>query len=236
MEQIRSFELKSSQYVLTLVCFPDFPFEKLLSDVREKFRRSAKFFRNGQMAISFGGRELTDEQKRRIIDAITESCQLDITCVIESSGNEEREAELIARNINETAENTAALITHSLKNGQRLTFGRTVVILGDVAPGAEVISDGCIVVLGIAMGILRAGASGDEHTFISGTVLKPFELSIASHKAVSGIRKVQIDREYAPDPQVAFLKDDGHIGFLPVTGSLFDEILHPRKIEKGKEE
>ncbi len=228
MENITSFELKSNQYVLTLVCFPGFPFGKLLQDVREKFQRSAKFFRNGQMAVSFTGRELTEDEKRQIVQAITESCQLDITCVIEASGNEEKEAELIARNINETAENTAALVTHSLRNGQRLTFGRTVVILGDVQPGAEVISDGSVIVLGIAMGILRAGASGNEHTFITGTVLKPFELSISGRKAVSGIRKTQIDREYAPDPKVAYLKE-GHISIDPLTGNLFDEILHPKK-------
>lgn len=228
MERITSFELKSNQYVLTLVCFPDVPFGKLLEDVREKFRRSAKFFRNGQMAVSFTGRsDLSEDMKRQLVSAITESCQLDITCVIEASGNEEKEAELIARNINETAENTASLVTHSLRNGQSLSFGRTVVILGDVAPGAEVVSDGSVIVLGIAMGILRAGASGNDHTFVAGTVLKPFELSIGSHKAVSGIRKMGIDREYAPDPKIACLQD-GHISILPLTGNLFDEILHKK--------
>ena len=102
-------------------------------------------------------------------------------------------------------------------------------ILGDVQPGAEVVSDGSIVVLGIAMGILRAGASGNEHSFISGTVLKPFEISIAGHRAVSGIRKTEIDREYAPDPKVACLRE-GHISLEPLSGDLFDAILHGKKL------
>ena len=102
-------------------------------------------------------------------------------------------------------------------------------ILGDVQPGAEVVSDGSVVVLGIAMGILRAGASGNEHSFISGTVLKPFEISIAGHRAVSGIRKTEIDREYAPDPKVACLRE-GHISLEPLSGDLFDAILHGKKL------
>lgn len=228
-----SFELKSNQYVLTLVCSPDVPIEQLLEDVREKFRRSAKFFRGGQMAVRFQGRELTDDEQRKIIHAITESCQLDITCIIEEHEKEqEKEAELIAKNINDTARNTAVLVTHSLRNGQRLTFGRTVVILGDVQPGAEVVSDGSIVVLGIAMGILRAGVSGDPHTFIYGTVLKPLEISVAGHRAVSGIRKSAIDRDYAPDPKVACLRD-GHISLEPLSGDIFEAVLGGAKLPGG---
>lgn len=225
-----SFELKSNQYVLTLVCSPDAPFEKLLTDVRDKFRRSAKFFRGGQMAVRFQGRELTDDEQRQVISAITESCQLDITCIIEAhSEDEEKEAQLIAKSINDTADNTAVLVPHSLRNGQRLSFGRTVVILGDVQPGAEVVSDGSIVVMGIAMGILRAGSSGDMRTFVYGTVLKPLEIAVAGHRAVSGIRKNTIDHDYAPDPRIACLKD-GHISLEPAAGNIFEAVLKGGKL------
>ena len=78
-----SFELKSNQYVLTLLCTSDVPFETLLEDVRDKFRKSAKFFKNGQMAVRFQGRELSDEEQRLLVKAITDSCQLDITCIID---------------------------------------------------------------------------------------------------------------------------------------------------------
>ena len=65
-----SIELKSNKYVLTLVMDPDVPFERILSDVSDKFRRSARFFRNGQMALEFSGRELEEGQKRKVIDAL----------------------------------------------------------------------------------------------------------------------------------------------------------------------
>ena len=87
-----SFELKSNQYVLTLLCAPDVPFETLLEDVRDKFRKSAKFFKNGQMAVRFQGRVLSDEEQRLLVKAITDSCQLDITCIIdEDASQQERE-------------------------------------------------------------------------------------------------------------------------------------------------
>ena len=59
--QNSSIELKSSQYVLTLVMDPSVPFEKILADVKEKFTSSARFFRGAQMAlglICFQGRPL----------------------------------------------------------------------------------------------------------------------------------------------------------------------------------
>lgn len=223
--QKRSFELKSNKYVLTLVMEKDVPFDKLLGDIRDKFIRSAKFFRGGQMAVSFKGRALSFDEERQIVDAITESCQLDITCIIDSSHPqlEEHEGSLIARSIQENAESTAVLIPHSLKAGEKRAFGRTVVVLGDVQPGAEITTDGSIAVLGVAMGTLRAGISGDENAFITAMVLKPSELSLASHRAVSGIRKTSIDHDYAPDPQIAYL-EDGHIRMEAVTGGIFEQL------------
>ena len=73
-----SFELKSNKYVLTLILNPSVPYQKMVSDIAAKFRRSARFFRGGQMAVQFRGRELTEVQETEIVDAITQNCQLDI--------------------------------------------------------------------------------------------------------------------------------------------------------------
>ena len=43
----------------------------------------------------------------------------------------------------------------------------SIVVLGDVNPGAKIIAKGNIVVLGSLRGNAYAGAAGDEHTFVA---------------------------------------------------------------------
>ena len=152
-----SFELKSNKYVLTLILNPSVPYQKMVSDIAAKFRRSARFFRGGQMAVQFRGRELTEVQETEIVDAITQNCQLDITCIIESDPDkEEQQKEAIVRAMTSVRENsyakepTAALVTRSLAAGERYSSLRPVVLLGDLQPGAEIISAGSILIWGTA--------------------------------------------------------------------------------------
>ena len=235
-----SIELKSNKYVLTLVMDPDVPFERILSDVSDKFRRSARFFRNGQMALEFSGRELEEGQKRKVIDAITSSCGLDIICVIEEDAEKEAlqyqaivAALADAPASDEEKAETAQVLTGSLKNGERYSSDRSILLLGNLEPGAELNSNGSIIVCGTAMGTIRAGVSGNEHVCVSALVLKPAVLEICSHRSVSGIRKRELDASYAPDPQVAVI-EGGHLKIEPVSASAWEHLLARRSA--GEEE
>ena len=235
-----SFELKSNKYVLTLILNPSVPYQKMVSDIAAKFRRSARFFRGGQMAVQFRGRELTEVQETEIVDAITQNCQLDITCIIESDPDkEEQQKEAIVRAMTSVRENsyakepTAALVTRSLAAGERYSSLRPVVLLGDLQPGAEIISAGSILIWGTAMGVVRAGSEGDDTAFAAALVLKPSELSIASHRAVSAIRKKEITDDYPEKATVASVSD-GHLKFEAVSAGAFRHLF--RKAERTEEE
>lgn len=55
--------IKSNAYGLILYLDPQLPFERLREDVERKFARSARFFRGAQMALTFRGRELTEDEE-----------------------------------------------------------------------------------------------------------------------------------------------------------------------------
>ena len=95
--QNSSIELKSSQYVLTLVMDPSVPFEKILADVKEKFTSSARFFRGAQMALEFKGRLLPEQEQSAVAYAITQSCGLDIICILEKDEELEAARQMIIR-------------------------------------------------------------------------------------------------------------------------------------------
>ena len=64
----QSVMIKSNKYGINLVLDPNIPFVELLKDVIEKFKASEKFFKNAELAISFEGRKLSEEEENRIID------------------------------------------------------------------------------------------------------------------------------------------------------------------------
>ena len=243
--QNSSIELKSSQYVLTLVMDPSVPFEKILADVKEKFTSSARFFRGAQMALEFKGRLLPEQEQSAVAYAITQSCGLDIICILEK--DEELEAAqyraitqaLKNRPADSMTQSTAGgengksaaesgkpdqdliagadLYRGTVKNGQKVLSDRSILILGDVEPLGEVSCSGSIFVAGCALGTLRAGLGGDAYSFAAALVLKPQVLEVCSHKGVSGIRKKTMDDSYSVYPQAAAV-EDGHLKLTTISG------------------
>ena len=68
----------------------------------------------------------------------------------------------------------------SLRSGQKIEFEGSLVILGDVNAGAEVIAEDNIVVLGALRGLAHAGARGNKEAIISCGVLDAPQLRIAN--------------------------------------------------------
>ena len=143
----------------------ELPFEELREKVCEKFRSSADFLGEAQIALSFEGRRLSDEEQLILVDCITENSSLDIVCVIDD--NAEREA-YFSRTLEEKLmalnSNTGQFYKGTLRSGQVLEFDTSIVILGDVNAGAQVVSAGNVVILGKLLGNVYAGASGRENS------------------------------------------------------------------------
>lgn len=70
-------------------------------------------------------------------------------------------------------------IHHTLRSGQSVRYEGSVVIIGDVNPGAEVIAGGDIVVMGALRGMAHAGAAGDVTAIVAAQWLEPTQLRIA---------------------------------------------------------
>lgn len=76
---------------------------------------------------------------------------------------------------------TNALFTQrTIRSGQRLRYESSVVILGDVNPGAEVIAGGSVVVWGALRGTVHAGYPGNEEAVVCALVLEPVQLRIGT--------------------------------------------------------
>ena len=68
----------------------------------------------------------------------------------------------------------------SLRSGQKIEFEGSLVILGDVNDGAEVIAGENIVVLGALRGLAHAGAKGNKYAIIASSSIEAMQLRIAN--------------------------------------------------------
>ena len=68
----------------------------------------------------------------------------------------------------------------SLRSGQRIVEDRSIVVIGDVNAGAEVIATDNIVVLGTLRGLAHAGAKGNKKAIIAAGRLDTAQMRIAN--------------------------------------------------------
>lgn len=228
--------LKSNRYGINLVLDDKIPFKELLSAILEKFKESEKFFKNADMAISFEGRDLSNEEQYTIIDEICKHTSVNILCIIDN--NKEKEAlvhQEIERMLNAASAeadnnsgNTGQFFKGTLRSGQMMESATSLVIIGDVNPGAKVVACGNIVVLGELKGTAYAGANGNEHSFVAALNMDPMQIRIADAIGRSADRgawsfKGRKKNIVQPEPQVARIVD-GNISIEPITKGLLNNI------------
>jgi septum site-determining protein MinC len=71
------------------------------------------------------------------------------------------------------------VIARTLRGGQEVVHNGSVVIFGDVNPGAEVIAGGDIIIHGACRGVAHAGAYGNTEATITANTLVASQLRIA---------------------------------------------------------
>lgn len=67
----------------------------------------------------------------------------------------------------------------SLRSGQKIEFEGSLVIIGDVNAGAEVLAEDNVVVLGILRGMAHAGAKGNKEAIIAAASIESAQIRIA---------------------------------------------------------
>ena len=78
-----------------------------------------------------------------------------------------------------TDEYGALLVQKTLRSGQSITHDGSVIVIGDVNPGAEVIAGGNVIVMGSVRGVVHAGVHGNTDATVTAFRLIPTQLRIA---------------------------------------------------------
>lgn len=182
----------------------EIPFNKLKEKVCEKFKASANFLGDAQIALSFQGRTISDSEQLELVECITKNSRLDVVCIIDDDA--EREAyfnKTLEEKLMSINSNTGQFYKGTLRSGQVLEFDTSIVILGDINAGAQVVSAGNVVVLGKLLGNVYAGASGRNNSFVVALQMYPTQIRIGDVIARSPDERRKIETE----AKIAFSQD-----------------------------
>ena len=101
--------------------------------------------------------------------------------------------------------NTSETTFHkgSLRSGQKIEVDGSLVVIGDVNSGAEVIAADNIIVLGTLRGLAHAGAKGNKEAIIATSMLDAVQLRISNI-----VREIDKDVESAKAQAYIYVSDD----------------------------
>ena len=172
--------IKGNKSGIVLVLDKDLDFAVLKKDIAEKFKETSKFLGKANMAISFEGRTLSDQQQQEILDIISDNSELKITSVVDKNQKrEEVSKKSVEEKLTELNSNAGQFYKGNLRSGQVLEVETSVVVIGDVNVGAKVVSKGNIIIIGNLKGNAFAGAGGNKNAFVLALGMQPIQIRIA---------------------------------------------------------
>lgn len=215
--------IKSNKYGITLFLDRNIPFRELLADIAERFKASSEFFRDARMALAFDGRWLSREEQLEVIRVIQENSSLEILCVLEQDELKESYMKQVVEGRQGDRDfNTGRFYKGTLRSGQVLESETSIIILGDVNPGATIVSKGNVVVLGSLKGTIHAGAVGNEDAFVAALNMFPVQIRIADVIARSDDGPIHM-KGAATGPMIAYA-EEGNIYMEPITKEVINDI------------
>lgn len=232
--------LKGSDHGLIIVLDSEMDFQKLLEAIGKKFGQAQDFFRSKeQIAIKIENRKLSNKELEQVIEVIHTTADLNIAYVIEEDQIlETKFKQLVEQSLIMSKRKTMSnsdngqFYKGTLRSGQHLECDGSVIVMGDVNPGAKVSAKGNVVVLGCVKGNVYAGTNDNDKAFIVALDMKPMQIRIGSYIARSSdeghknkrkrLRK-QKKEEVSTEAQMAFV-ENGQVYIEPISRALINEI------------
>ena len=150
---------------------------EILNELEEKLPDLKEFYKDEKTPIKVTGKIL----KNKEIDQIQELIKEKIDVEIEFDMPKSLGLSSIKRAFDkEIAMSETKFHRGSLRSGQKMETEGSLVILGDVNSGAEVMASDNIVVLGALRGLAHAGAKGNKQAIIAAGLFDSVQVRIAN--------------------------------------------------------
>lgn len=168
--------------------------DALMREVADKIKGAARFFKGARLKVTYRGIQLSQDEEARLFRILDEQSGAIIESLTRAGAAPSATPAAVRPSQSARAnpqqplkrffskgqdESDCKFIRSTLRGGTRIQYEGSVVVVGDVNPGAEIVASGNVIVLGLLRGMVHAGAAGSREAFISALKLQPTQLRIA---------------------------------------------------------
>lgn len=189
--------IKGTRNGLLLTLEPETPFGELLSALADRLAEAPGFFSGAALSVDTTHRRLRVSERTQLEallshyhmsiaplpsempprtprqPALTQDFSTPVAVPIPSASLGEQTTR-DPRDANDTL-----FLRRTVRSGQAIHHHSSVVVLGDVNPGAEIVAGKDIIVWGVLRGMVHAGYPNNEEAMVCALVLAPVQLRIA---------------------------------------------------------
>lgn len=169
-------------------------YEEIIQELTKRMADLKNAYKEEKKPISVEGKILSLQEKDEIKKLISQKIKADISF----KGSKELGLASIKKVYEKDVEDSITrLFRGSLRSGQKIEFEGSLVVIGDVNSGAEVIASDNIVVTGILRGLAHAGANGNKKAIIAANSIEGPQVRIANVVKEIEFEDIEIRKQYA---------------------------------------
>lgn len=152
--------------------------DDVYEELDEKIGKLKDFYQSAKIPMRITGKLFTESESERIRKIINSE--------IETEVNFDSPSDLLGLHAikktfeNETEVSETKYIDYSIRSGQIEEYSGSLVIMGDVNAGGEVIAGGNIAIVGALRGLAHAGANGNTKAIITANNIDVTQVRIAN--------------------------------------------------------
>ena len=193
-----SINLKKDEVIIKID--DDAPQRKILSELNKKLKELKKMYQEEKTPIRVTGKVLTNKELEEIKKQIKKEIDVRVSFDTPTTLGLHSITRSYKRDV---AKSETTFHRGSLRSGQKIEVEGSIVVLGDVNSGAEVIAADNIVVVGNLRGLAHAGAKGNKDAIIAASSLDVVQIRISNI-----VREIDIDEEIPQQHVFVYVDED----------------------------
>lgn len=174
--------------------------EKIILELTKKLKELKKMYQSEKTPIRVTGKVLSNKELEEIKTVIKNQIDVDINFDTPTTLGLHSITRSYKKDVG-TSETT--FHKGSLRSGQKIEVEGSIVVIGDVNSGAEVIAADNIVVVGTLRGLAHAGAKGNKEAIIAASTLEAVQLRISNI-----VREIDRDEEEVKKRAYVYVDED----------------------------
>lgn len=173
---------------------------KILSELSKKLKELKKMYQEEQTPIRVTGKVLTNKELEEVRKVIKREIDVEIKFDTPTTLGLHSITRSYKRDVGKSE---TTFHRGSLRSGQKLEVEGSIVVIGDVNSGAEVIAADNIAVIGNLRGLAHAGAKGNKDAVIAASTLDVVQIRISNI-----VREIDRDEEGVRNHAFVYVDED----------------------------